>query len=416
METRLFAGILVSGIYFYYILISFLRYRSAQRPVPEDLAECYPDDTCRQLRQYHTETHRLILTYATSLYLFLIICITTGLLGKGIDLLPDSPVLRSFAAMFLYALILYASGCFLRRRVRIRSKYGISSETWEKNYRSNYLLLSVLMLGYTFFLSLRSFSRPSGSGPSVFSRPLFWFILFLAYFCLRVILPVLRLIGSSTRFPEGALNDRIGQLIRDSGLKHCILRRIRIRKDEKLSGRALSFFGYHMIFLSFGPDVEQNEGLLCAIAAHEIGHCVRKHRLASVLLLLGYVSPFLALWRIIAPSGLSGEVYTSLHDGYILPAFLVCFFLVYPALRLVNLFFQRFSEYEADAWAVSAGYGNEMIQVIIQIVSRFQLPNPHPLLVMLTYSHPPAAERLRAVRSLINQKPPRHVKKGQVWQ
>lgn len=119
----------------------FLRYRSTQRPVPEDLAECYPNDTCQLLRAYHTETHRLILTYATAIYAFLIISISTGLLGKGIDLLPESPVLRSFADLLLYALILYASGCFLRRRVRIRS------ETWEKNYRSNYLLLSVLMLG-----------------------------------------------------------------------------------------------------------------------------------------------------------------------------------------------------------------------------------------------------------------------------
>jgi STE24 endopeptidase len=69
-------------------------------------------------------------------------------------------------------------------------------------------------------------------------------------------------------------------------------------------------------------------------------------------------------------------------------------------LSLAGNALSRRREYEADAYAAATGGGPEPLIAALKRLSRDSLVNltPHPLKVVLSYSHPPMLDRIRALR------------------
>ena len=69
---------------------------------------------------------------------------------------------------------------------------------------------------------------------------------------------------------------------------------------------------------------------------------------------------------------------------------------------MVFNYFSRLHEYEADVWAVATtGSGREMISALKKL-SVHNLANltPHPLNVVVNYSHPPVLHRIRIITKM----------------
>ncbi len=140
---------------------------------------------------------------------------------------------------------------------------------------------------------------------------------------------------------------------------------------------------------------------IVAILAHEIGHNKCRHvpvhlalGLAEIGLMLGLLGWVLKSPGFFAAFGVSG---TPIGMG------LVLFGILYQPLGLITgllgLAISRKHEFEADAFAAKAVGSAQPLIDGLKKLSRDHLshPQPHPLAVLLHYSHPPLGERLAAL-------------------
>ncbi len=140
---------------------------------------------------------------------------------------------------------------------------------------------------------------------------------------------------------------------------------------------------------------------IVAILAHEIGHNKCRHvpvhlalGLAEMGLMLGLLGWVLQSPGFFAAYGVSG---TPIGMGLIL------FGIMYQSLGLITgllgLAISRRHEFEADAFAAKAVGSSQPLIDGLKKLSRDHLshPQPHPLAILLHYSHPPLGERLTAL-------------------
>jgi STE24 endopeptidase len=138
-----------------------------------------------------------------------------------------------------------------------------------------------------------------------------------------------------------------------------------------------------------------------AVVAHEVGHYRRGHVVQGTVLGVLHVGLLLWLFSLVLetpalPLAL-GVPSPSIH------AALVVFALLLGPLELVLSVvlhaWSRHNEREADRFAVqTTGAGDALARGLRRLsVDGLSNPTPHPLYVVLHYSHPPLTERLRAL-------------------
>jgi STE24 endopeptidase len=140
---------------------------------------------------------------------------------------------------------------------------------------------------------------------------------------------------------------------------------------------------------------------LVAIIAHEIGHYKKKHILKSTVLgILQAALLFYLLSLFITRKELFDAFFmerTPLYAG------LVFFGILYTPVELIlSLFLQAFSrknEFEADKFALSTTPDKSAMIEALKKLSLHNLSHltPHPLYVLLNYSHPPVLQRIKAI-------------------
>lgn len=141
---------------------------------------------------------------------------------------------------------------------------------------------------------------------------------------------------------------------------------------------------------------------LVAVLAHEIGHYKKKHIVKNMtigILQTGIMFALLSIFLNIP--GLFEAFYMEEMSVY---AGLVFFGLLYSPVEMIlgmgMQILSRKHEYEADRFAATTiTNGEEMINVLKKL-SKDNLSNltPHPFYVFLNYSHPPALQRIEAIR------------------
>jgi len=224
----------------------------------------------------------------------------------------------------------------------------------------------------------------------------------LQYLGPRFILP---LFNTFRELEEGELRSRIEEYARRVGFD---VAGIFVMDGSKRTSKSNAFFtglGRKKRIALFDTLLEKHApSELLAVLAHEVGHFKLGHitksmalNLVKMGLLLWLLSLFIAYEPLYRAFGLES---TPLYAG------LVFFFLLYTPLSLVltlgiNALSRRF-EFQADAFAAqTTGRPGDLIKALKRL-STDNLSNltPHPLLVLLEYSHPPVLQRIQALRAL----------------
>ena len=143
---------------------------------------------------------------------------------------------------------------------------------------------------------------------------------------------------------------------------------------------------------------------LLVILAHEMGHFKKKHIHKTLLLsiissgfMLYIFSLFINNTYLAAAFGMNQvSIYTSL---------IFFGFLYQPIETLISLagqYLSRKHEFEADQFAVETTQKPEAMIASLKKLSADNLSNltPHPLKVMMEYTHPPVRQRISHIRSL----------------
>jgi STE24 endopeptidase len=148
-----------------------------------------------------------------------------------------------------------------------------------------------------------------------------------------------------------------------------------------------------------------NHGQVEAVLAHELGHFHHRHVIQRMMMIfaLGFASLALLGW-LAAQSGF----YTGLGVQPNLAApndalALVLFVLVVPVfgwfVSPLMAGVSRRHEYQADAYAARSANATDLASALLGLVEdNASTLTPDPLFVRFYYSHPPAAQRLAALR------------------
>ena len=142
-----------------------------------------------------------------------------------------------------------------------------------------------------------------------------------------------------------------------------------------------------------------------AVLAHELGHFKRRHVLKRMvtmfslslagLALLGWLASrawFYTELGVLPNLGAPNDALALLLFALALPVF---GFFVSPLAALLS----RRHEFEADAYACAQASGADLASALIKLhQDNASTLTPDPLYVRFSYSHPPANERLAALR------------------
>lgn len=175
---------------------------------------------------------------------------------------------------------------------------------------------------------------------------------------------------------------------------------------SKRSSKANAFFtgfGKHKRIALFDTLVEQQStDELVAVLAHEIGHYKRKHILKSMVLGVLHTGAIFWLLSVFLTEPALFEAFgvatPSVHAGLVFFSLLLK--PVELGLSLALNAFSRKNEFEADAFAAETTGQPEQLISALKKLSLESLSNltPHPVYVLLHYSHPPVLQRIEALR------------------
>lgn len=143
---------------------------------------------------------------------------------------------------------------------------------------------------------------------------------------------------------------------------------------------------------------------LVAVLAHEIGHYKKKHIIKGMITSVIQTGAMLFVLSIfLQAEGLFDAFYMDEMSVY---AGLIFFGMLYAPIDMILSIFMQISsrkhEYEADEFAATTTGKPEDMIATLKKLSKDNLSNltPHPFYVFLNYSHPPALQRIKAIRDI----------------
>jgi len=230
------------------------------------------------------------------------------------------------------------------------------------------------------------------------------FQLLLTYLAPSLILP---LFNKFTPMPGGELRTEIEKLGNTCGFP---LDGVFIIDGSKRSTKANAYFtgfGKHKKIALFDTLIDKSSTQeLLTILAHEIGHFRLGH--IKQRLFVGILQMALIFFLIGLATNPTGTFAKMLHEAFfvssVAPHTGLVFFMILlgPATKLISTLSNAWSrkhEFEADAYASKATGTPEALVSALKKLSSDHLshPTPHRLRVILDYSHPPLAERVKAM-------------------
>ena len=403
MSYKSAALVLLALIWLYGLVLRWLNWRSAERPIPENVRDVYDPETYARWRAYHGETSRLGLVSATLGFLPDFLFILLNAYPAFARLFPDNPFSRMLGVLILSALggLLSIPAAYYGTMV-IEEKYGFNRSTkktfWLDQLKS-FLIGFLIMLGIgSLLLGLH---RALGD----------WLILVFAGVMMAVILgisflyPFLsRIFNKFTPLEEGELRDKLTGLLEKHGYK---VRAIQVMDASRRSTKSNAYFtGFGRMKTIVLYDTLVNAMTteeICAVFAHELGHGLHRDTLKNQVLSFIQIAVLAVLsWLTLRTEAIFPDFgFSGVNYGFALILIMEAeFALLSPLFGLLTNWFSWKAEYRADAQAVREGYGPALVSAL-KTLSRENFSNlsPAPLLVKLEYSHPTLSQRIDAIEN-----------------
>lgn len=407
---QLFILALVAVMYLVDLAVTLLNDRYSRQPLPEGARGIYDDEKYAQWLDYSLATLRhsvLAKTVMTAFLLALLAFGAFGLLERWTNAWFRHPLLRTLAFLGVFGLlnfIILLPFNYYKTFV-IEERFGFNKTT-HKTFLLDLLKGILVAIGV-------------GGGVvsllywlySTFIEQL-WLFIILAWGALSVLIVVLfmlntkvfiKLFNKLTPLPEGDLRSEIETLASRVGFN---IRAISVMDASKRSTKLNAFFsglGKTREVVLFDTLIEKlKKDEILAVLAHELGHAVHKDAPRLLGAQIAVLGIYAALIGVLLQSpalaqdfGLSG-----VHFGFSLLLFGI---LSEPLDLLLSLplnAISRRAEYAADAFAAKQA-GAQSIKNALRILAQENLANlnPHPLYVLLHYTHPAIPERLRVIKA-----------------
>ena len=403
-------GIMVFN-YSFSLILDWLNYKNRPEVLPSLISDVYDSENYKKQQNYEREKTRLSI-FESSLSTVIIITFFVlkgfGSLQAFVSCIAQNQILQTllfFGILGIISLIISLPFSYYDKFV-IEEKYGFNKSTkrlFVFDILKNLILMAILggvILGVITWLFLLN--------PNIFWITalviMFFFSLIMNALYSTIILP---LFNRKTPLPEGDLKKRVIEFSTSLGFS---INNIYVIDGSKRSTKANAFFtGFgkkKRIFLYDTLTSNLSNDEIVAVLAHELGHYKKHHIWINLTTGLIQTALFLFFFGLISQSVAFTKVMGGIGDISVFYLNALCFaVLVDPIQTLFGLItngFSRKMEYSADKFAVVNGMGISLMSGLKKISSlNYSNLTPHPLYVLINYSHPTLYSRLLAIKSYV---------------
>ncbi|CAD7697001.1 unnamed protein product [Ostreobium quekettii] len=238
-----------------------------------------------------------------------------------------------------------------------------------------------------------------------------WGFFFVLVLCLMTIYPVLiaPLFNKFEILEEGSLKVQIEELA--SSLKFPLKKVYQMdgcKRSAHSNAYMYGFFNNKRIVL-YDTLIQQctNEEVV-SVLAHELGHWKMRHTMMSFAMGQALVLLQVLLFTFVRDSQPLFRSFGFLHAQPAFVSFILFQFISAPieeVLHFVQNVVSRMFEFQADAFAVGHGHGEQLQAALVKLEEKNKSPlNVDRWFSSYHYSHPPLPERLEAIRTSVKKR------------
>ena len=393
----------------YSLVLQHLSNKQVNKPLPKSVQGIYDDAEYDKWRRYNDKKDRLgLVSNAISLALN-IAFFCTNIISIIYYALPGGEFLKAV----LFFLIVSVTETILSLPIdyvfnfKIEAEFGFNKIT-PKTFIAD--AIKNLVLGLV--LNVIIFSLVLGAHSLI--GDYFGIIAFLGLAVFMLLISAFstvftKLFNKFTPLEEGELRTNLSKMFEEAGFK---LKDIYVMDASKRTTKANAYCGgigkLKQIVLFDNLVNNYSEGEITAVFAHELAHFKNKDTTKMTFFNMLNFLPMMAMMTIMM---VFPEISKSF--GFSEPSVLFAFYVSFGSLLSIVTsiimipfnYMSRAFERRADALAYEKGYGDELITALRKLhKDSLSDMNPHPIVVKLTYNHPPLHERIELIEAKQNKK------------
>lgn len=384
--------------------LSILNYNHRTQPIPDNVKDIYDTVSYSRWLNYTMENFRLGMIAKVLSTIIIVALLTFGffpVLNRFPLTVSADPIIRTLIFVGIYMILnsLIDIPFSYIKNFKIEEKYGFNKTT-KKTFVLDLLksLIMMIVLGGSVLYVLLSLYLNSEN-----------FILYTWLFLVTIMIFInilytkvfIKIFNKLTPLPDGELKDKIMEFAQKTGTS---IKSISVmdasRRTKKLNAFFSGFGKFKSIVLYDNLIEKMSSDEIVAVLAHEIGHGKHMDTLRNLLMALiqmGIMLYFLQLflsWEALSIS----FGFETVNIGFGLILFSVFLSPIDILLDVPLSAISRWAEYRADGYAKENGYKEAMITALKRLAQEnFANLTPHPLMVKMTYSHPPISQRIQAL-------------------
>ena len=403
--------IILGALLFEFILStlsSVLNMKSISKVVPDGFQDYYDEEKYAKSQLYLQDKTKLGLISSTFSLVLILLVIYFGLFGRLDEFVRSNSTHYIFSGLLFFGILFLINDILnlpfsLYSTFVIEEKYGFnktSINTFINDKFKGYGL--VVVLGSAVITPiLYFFNTFQENGWWIAWALITAFMIAVQPLFVHVIAPMF---NKFSPLEDGELKTAIEEFANKVSFP---VGRIDIMDGSKRSSHSNAYFsgfGKSRRIALFDTLLEKHSTEeIVSVVAHEIGHYKKKHIISGTILGIIETGIMLFIFNIFMNDVELFSVFSvkeiSIYCG------LVFFSMLYAPVSLVTSIFttalSRKNEFEADAYALETTKKPKPLISMLKGLSASNLAHltPHPLMVFLSYSHPPVVDRIAAVQS-----------------
>ena len=386
---------------------SVLNMNSITSTIPDGFQEFYDDKKYSKSQEYLKDKTKLGLYSSTFSLILTLIVIHFGLFGFLDEFVRSNSTHYIISGLLFFGILFLINDILnipfsLYSTFVVEEKYGFNKTSIHtfiadkcKGYGLTIVFGSAIMVPVFYF-----FNTFQDNGWWIAWALITAFMIAVQPLFVHVIAPMF---NKFTPLEEGDLKTAIEEFANKVGFP---IGRIDVMDGSKRSAHSNAYFsgfGKSRRIALFDTllDKHSTEEIV-SVVAHEIGHYKKKHIITGTVLGVIETGIMLFIFNLFMNDSDLFAVFSvdtvSIYCG------LVFFSMLYSPISMVTSIFttamSRKNEFEADAYALETTQKPEPLISMLKGLSASNLSHltPHPLMVFLSYSHPPVVDRIAAVQ------------------
>ena len=401
---KIIALSLLGFAFLWKLFLNILSYRARNNPIPEELADVYDEETYKKRAQYAAENIILdIVKNSVSFAITFTLIITNvfALIVNGIDNIYAAAIIVIAVHIGVSTVVGFIFDYI--STMKIEEKYGFNKSSMKTliiDEIKGLIISSTLIIGIT-CLFIVLYENMHDYILILFTGILFIIVLFIMFLA-----PVFsKIFNKFVPLPEGELRDKLKAMLEKYGYQ---VRDIKVMDASRRTTKSNAYFtgfGKSKTIVLYDNLLKvMDDDEIVAVFAHEMGHGLHKDTLKNSFFSLFNIAIIVVFCWLLArfPEMYGDFGFAGLNYGFGLVLLFECIMPVMSIiLGLLNSIRSRRAEYRADEQAVKEGYGEQIISALKKLNrENYGNLNPHPLVVLLEYSHPTLLQRYRHIKEL----------------